>query len=53
MGKSQTKKRTVRHNPIRLPDHHNLNNKPKTEGQVIPVLEKVIVIVSLSLRSKC
>ncbi|TIA89099.1 hypothetical protein E3P99_02242 [Wallemia hederae] len=39
MGKSQTKKRTTRHNPIRVPDNHQKSNKDN-HVQVIPVLEK-------------
>lgn len=39
MGKSQTKKRTTRHNPIRVPDTHQKSSKDN-HTQVIPVLEK-------------
>ncbi|EOR03658.1 hypothetical protein E3P92_02236 [Wallemia ichthyophaga] len=39
MGKSQTKKRTARHNPIRVPDSHHKSSKDN-HTQVIPVLEK-------------
>lgn len=39
MGKSQTKKRTARHNPIRVPDTHQKSSNTN-HTQVIPVLEK-------------
>ncbi|TIB81695.1 ARM repeat-containing protein [Wallemia mellicola] len=39
MGKSQTKKRTARHNPIRVPDTHKKSSNTN-HTQVIPVLEK-------------